>query len=333
MQEREQHSKYSDLISSYLSGNASDREVRELEAWVLAAPENKQQFIASKKTWMLSGMKQNEQPVNVEQFWKETSEKLFKEAQVVDIRLKRSRRSWLAIAATVAVLIVAGVWMFRNGGETSPMIVRSDNQTKSVDLPDGSVITLNQSSSLSYVISKNETKRKVSLEGDAFFEVARDEVHPFIIDAQGVEIEVLGTSFYVDARDGQAEIQVIVNSGSVAVRSGNKEVILAVNEKAVFNKKTGELIKGGNDDPNFMSITSNALVFNQTKLEEVVFALNRQFKAEISFGNDLLKNCELTATYKDKSLEAILKIIEGTLTGIEVKQTGQKVVLKGTSCD
>ena len=93
MQEQEQHSKYSDLISSYLSGNASDMEVRELEAWVLAAPENKQQFIANKKTWMLSGMKQNKQPVNVEQFWKETSRKLFKEAQVVGISQKRSRRS------------------------------------------------------------------------------------------------------------------------------------------------------------------------------------------------------------------------------------------------
>jgi transmembrane sensor len=333
MQEQNLHSKYPDLISSYLSGNASDAEVKELENWVLASPENRQQFIASKKAWMLSGMKQNNHPVDVNKIWSETSETLFKEAKVVDLRQKRSRRNWLMIAASVAILIVAGVWMSRNGAEISQMYVSTDNETRSVDLPDGSVVTLNQSASLNFVISKEEEKRKLSLKGDAFFEVARDEKRPFVIDAEGLEIEVLGTSFYVDARDQQDEIQVIVKSGSVSVQKGNENVVLTAGQKAVFNKTTNALIKQENEDSNFASIISNTLVFNQTKLEEVVFALNRQFKADVSIGNELIKNCELTATYKDKSLDAILKIIEGTLSGVRVDQSGEKIVLTGISCD
>ena len=333
MQNQNLHNDYSDLIFSYLSGNASDAEVAELESWVLAAPENKEKFMAYKKAWMLSGMQQKGETINVDQLWKETSAQLFQEGRVVDMGQKRNRRNWLAIAAAIAVLIVAGLWMFKMDGEVSPMIVHANDEVKSVDLPDGSQVTLNQSSSLTYALSENGETRNVMLKGDAFFEVARDERHSFVIKAQDVEVEVLGTSFYVDNRDKQDEIQVIVKSGSVAVRAGNSDVILKADEKAVFKKATGDLIKEQNQDPNFTSITSDTLVFNQTRLAEVVFTLNRHFNANISIGNDLLKDCELTATFRDKSLDAILIIIEGTLTGLKIEQSGSMILLNGTDCD
>ncbi len=332
MQNQDSHKDYFDLISRYLSGNASDAEVKDLEAWVVAAPENKAQFIANKKAWMLSGLQKSGQQVAVDKIWEKTSEQLFGEAKVVKMKPKPNRRIWLSIAATIALLIVASVWLFQTWGP-SDLLVETNDQIKSIDLPDGSEVTLNQFASLRFVPVNKEGQRKVELKGDAFFEVARDEQHPFVIQTEQIEIEVLGTSFYVDARTSQSEVQVIVKSGSVAVRSGDSETVLTANEKAVFQKKNNALIKLENKDPNYLSLTNNRLVFEGASLEEVVFALNRQYHTDITIANEAIKRCKLTATYDHKSLEAILAILEGTFSGIDVKHSGEKVTLVGTSCD
>ncbi len=333
MQDQNLHSEHLDLIYKYLSGNATDIEVKNLESWVLADPSNKAYFIANKKAWMLSGMKNDKSAINVDQIWKETSKKLFNEGKVVALKQKQNRRLWFASAAAIALLILSGLWLFNEVLGNAPLIVKANDKIKSVELPDGSLVTLNQSSTLTYRKSKEGTQRKVSLEGAAFFDVARDESKPFIIAAKGVEVEVLGTSFYIDAREGQNEIQVIVKSGSVAVQSGSSKEILKAGEKAVWYKSTGILEKETNKDQNFTSITTNTLVFNQTKLEEVVFALNRQFNANISIQNEALKDCTLIATYTNKSLEAILKILEKSLRGIKVSKTNNKFIITGTTCE
>ena len=61
--------------------------------------------------------------------------------------------------------------------------------------------------------------------------------------------------------------------------------------------------------------------------------MNRQFQTNISIGNEVLKDCELNATYKNKSLEAIITIIEETFGGIEVKRNGEQIELVGTACE
>ena len=332
MQDQDPNINYSELISRYLSGNASDAEVQQLEAWVLESSENKEAFITFKKAWMLSGMRQTNEEIDVDKQWETTAAQLFEKTKVVKMKPQTNRRRWLGIAAAIALLVIASIWIFQDD-KGATLMVEAKDEIRSVDLPDGSQVTLNQSSSLRYLADEKEAKRKVELKGDAFFEVERDETKPFVINTAGIEVEVLGTSFYVDARDNQAEIQVIVKSGSVAVRSGATETILTADEKAVFQKATGQLTKQQNKDPNYLSLTTNTLVFEQTRLEEVVFALNRQFQSNITIGNEGLKDCELDATYKDKSLEAILNILDGTFAGIEVKRNGEQIELVGTVCE
>ncbi len=332
MLNREENNGFLELIPRYLSGNASDKEVQELEAWVLADPENKKQFIAFKKAWILSGMKEDKQSVNVEQMWKETSKGLFEEAKLHELKPNKGRRKWLAIAASMAVIILALSLIFGGLKDDGAMAYEAKEQIENLDLPDGSKVTLNQNSSLQYEFTE-DNRRAVVLEGDAFFDVKREESKPFEIKADEVSIKVLGTSFYVDGRTDEDEIQVIVKSGSVAVRAGKTEIVLKANEKAIFNKASNALAKVENDDPNFTALTTNKLVFDNTKLSDVVFALNRQFNSNISIQDDLLKNCPLTAVYENKSLTAILKVLEGSLSGIKAQQLGERIVLTGTNCN
>ncbi len=333
MDTQDPRNNFPELIYKYLSGNASDAEVQTLEAWVLADSKNKEEFVAFKKAWMLGGMKQSESTVNVDKLWEQTAGQVFKEAKNVKLEPKQNRRIWLRIAAAIAFLLVASIWIFQNFGDSSSMLVQAIDQVEEFDLPDGSKITLNQSSSLSFNAEGEDGKRKVDLKGDAFFDVKRDEIHPFVIQTEGVEIEVLGTSFYVDGRADEETVEVIVQSGLVAVRNGSMETILKPNEKAVFQKQSKQLTKVQNEDPNYRSIQTNKLTFENTKLDKVVFALNRHFYKNISFENPALKECEINAVFENQSLDAILKIIEETIRGVKVRRLGDSIVLSGLGCD
>lgn len=327
MEKQDQHDYFSDLMSRYLSGNTDAAEQAELEQWVLADPANKKQFIAFKKAWMLSGM-QNQQEANVDAMWNSTARQLFPEANVRQLPARQSRSRWLKIAAAVVVLIVSTALIYRHFQSPPPFFAETTNVTMPYDLSDGTRVTLNKSSSLRFLAENEEGEREVQLTGDAFFDVARDESAPFVIETQNVEVEVLGTSFYVDSRVSQSAIQVIVESGQVAVRAGDQEVILNRDEQAVYDKNTNHLIKQTNEDEHYLALKSGELVFEATPMETAVFALSRYFNTNIVIGEEALKACPLTSTFKNKSLSAVLRILESSF-GIQSAQQGDDIVLTG----
>ena len=325
---------YSELISKYLSGNTSTAEVQELEAWVLADPEHKKQFIAFKKAWTLSGIDENKTTIDVDKLWKETAAQLFVEEKPAAkvVAMKPRNRPWLAIAASVAILLALGIWfLLPNPASEQSFLASTTTESKSVQLPDGSTVILNQASSIRYVLNKETQIREVELKGDAFFEVARDESRPFIISTGPVEVQVLGTAFYVDAREQEAEIQVIVESGTVEVRADTQKDTLKANDKAIFDKATAALKEVKNEDSNFNALKTKTLVFNNNTLEEVMFVFNRQYKVNIINNIKDSSACLLNGTFKDKSLEDMLEILKETFR-IEYSIDGDSVALSGSSC-
>mgnify|MGYP000412060034 CR=1 FL=1 len=327
MQDQNQYEYYSSLMSKYLSGNTSAAETAELEQWVLASPDNKKQFIDFKKAWMLSGM-QAAEAVDVEAQWKQTADQLFTGAKVVQLDHQKSRRRWLQIAAAVVVLAVSAVLLYQQFRQPEPYFAQAINSRLPVDLSDGSRVTLNQASSIQFLAESENGERKVTLQGAAFFDVARDEDLPFVIHTPEVEVEVLGTSFYVDGRSGQEEVQVMVESGRVAVRAGGQEVILNANEQAVFDKSANVLRKQANQDEQYLAVKSGELVFKDTPMETAVFSLNRQYNANLVIESEALKSCPITSTFKNKSLPAILAILEVSF-GIQSTEDGERIVLTG----
>ena len=334
MQEDKSHIDYFQLIPKYLSGNASNPEVKLLEEWVLSSPENKSNFNAFKQAWILSGLEKTDQSVDVEQEWRVTADQLFAEGQVVALPVKAKGRSvfFFRIAAAAAVLLLISFGLFQVLNKEAYIEIVAQNEVEEGQLPDGTQISLNQYASIKYALGEKEEYRRLELKGDAFFEVERDTVRPFVITTPEVEIEVLGTAFYVDARTDQAFTQVIVKSGSVSMTTARDQIILTANETGIYDKNTGDLIQQPNEDVNYMAWKTDSLVFDSTPLEAVVFALNRKFHAKVSIGNPVLNTCEITATYQDKSLEAIIKIIEKTLN-IETEIKGEEIIFIGQSCE
>jgi transmembrane sensor len=325
------HIDYFQLISRYLSGNSSDSEVQLLEEWVLSSTENRAQFSAFRNAWILSGIEGNYQNIDVEEEWQATAGQLFSEGKIVPMQARPRRRVafFLKIAAAAALLVAASLWLFLSLNKPNLLEVVAQNEVKENLLPDGTQISLNKFSSVKY--GTGEKYRRVELAGDAFFEVKRDTAHPFVITAQAIEIEVLGTAFYVDAREGQNQIQVIVQSGSVAISAGAEKVTLTAGETGIFDKKTGKLHEKQNENVNYLAWKTGVLQFENVDLESVVFDLNRKFHSQVSIASPTLKDCEITATFEHKSLDAIVKIIEKTL-GISAGKNGGEIVFSGQSC-
>jgi len=142
------------------------------------------------------------------------SDSLHKESASSSAKVIKLRPyQWMMRIASALVVILAATFAFQNmnGGDS----YNSGNQLQFVQLSDGSSIWLDKNSTLSVDKSFGESIRKVTLEGKAFFDIARDEAKPFIIDANEVDVQVLGTSFTIDAND---------DTPSVAVKSGRVEV-------------------------------------------------------------------------------------------------------------
>lgn len=330
------HIDFQDLIIKYLSGNADNNDIELLEKWVHESEDNKKLFKSLKKAWILSGIQQNIASTDINKEWNNISDKLFNE-QNKKVRTI-SKKSYPAIgmlwkyAAAIIIILTASVLIYQNFYSKNYTKAIAKNEVLDNRLPDGSTISLNRNSVIKYVPDSNNKTRQVKLEGDAFFKVKRDTLKPFIVSAQKVKIEVLGTSFYVDARKNLSNVYVYVKSGKVSVSADNKKVILNKSEYAIYNKKDKILIKKQNKNENYLAWKTGIFVFEKARLNEVVFELNRKFKTQILFANPSLKNCEITATFSNKSIDSILKIIEQTLH-INFSKEGDKIILSGNRCD
>ena len=328
MPNQELQPQYLELITRYLSGDANQREVDELEQWVSASLENRAAYKEIKKTWTLSGMAKADATIDVEGAWQKTSAALFDKTKVASLTPTHTLRRWLSIAASLLLLAVASFAVYQQVKGPRQLQAATTSNKESIELSDGSRVVLNRASQLSFNTNEDTHVREVDLSGDAFFDVARDENRPFVIQAGGIEVEVLGTSFYVDARKNQDEIQVVVESGQVAVRINGSEEILSANETAIYQRDARRLMKQANTDANFMSVKTNKLLFENSLIPEVVFAINRHFNANILIKNKSLENCRLTSTFDNKSLPATLAIIESSL-GITIRETKNQILFEG----
>lgn len=324
-----------ELILRYLSGETSESEFRELEAWVLADPDNKAFFTEMKKVWMLSGMGEKSD-VDVENEWRKLEGKTgfihpsagqAGSSQRGSVVRMRPGRMFLRIAAAVIVLVMAGTVVYQLMLQDE-MEYLAGNTVENIRLADGSTVILNRESALTWG-TKAKDQRNVSLKGDAYFEVTRDEAKPFVITAGDVEVEVLGTAFYVDAREEHPFIDITVESGRVAVRSVGTEIVLNAGEKAAFHKQAKTLQQRENTDPNFNSLKSGTLAFENSRLDKVADALNRHYHAQIVVEPSVQETCELTATFQDKSLDAIMQIMSSTID-IDIVRQNQQIILRGS---
>jgi len=325
------------LIGKYLAKEASADEIRSLEKWVEESEENKRLFNQHKQSWILSGINKENKKIDVDAEWDNLNSKLFgpKIESVPPLKIRKSQPGFpvlFRIAAAVVVLFGLSFLLYTFFLKPGSVELVASNEIKTETLTDGSIITLNRNSTVIYPDKFNKDIREVELAGDAYFEVEHNKNQPFVIKSQNIEIEVLGTSFYVNAHEKNPTVEVVVNSGGVALRSDTEtQVVLKAGERGVFDKKTGQLIKEKNDDINFNSWKTRKLVFDDTELLEVVEKLNKVYNSNIEIINPGINECRITVTFDSMSLEAVLNILGETLD-IFIEKSKDGYSISGEGC-
>lgn len=251
------------------------------------------------------------------------SRRLFQKikAKTAERRPVRKRHKWLVplrVAAAIALIAaVAGILSIREEApEKIHFITKATEpgQRASYLLPDGSRVTLNTGSSITFPGRFNEGVRSVKLAGEAFFEVTRDTEHPFIIQSSGIKTSVLGTSFNIRAYQGQ-NIEVTVATGKVQVESlfksasgDDQVVVLTPNKQAVYDPAHNSLTQSSVDINKFMAWNAKELILQNTSLVDAIFMLEKRFDQKIILKNREMGDCIIRkARYEKESLETILK--------------------------
>ena len=172
---------------------------------------------------------------------------------------------------------------------------------------------LNSGSSLRYASDYNVKNRGIELNGEAYFEVARNEEIPFIVSARQMKVEVLGTKFNVRAYSSEPEIVATLVEGSVKAIADGKEMIIKPAEEVRYDRRNGEMRKL--EAPNRSHLIpwrDNELFFNNNSLKEISVILERMYNVNIIFEDDSITEYTYTGLVRNSSLSNVLDLITAT---------------------
>lgn len=317
-----------DLLVKYLLRETTPGESRQVEAWIAARPDNQRYFEHFKLIWDSSRELAAQSTVNEGDAWHRFQQRV-KQGNPSQGRLRSMNRrlsAWQVAAMLVATTgIIAMIYFFAgNAGTDTPVMLAATNTSQVNTLPDGSVITLNKHSSLSYAGAYNKEKRTVELQGEAFFKVSPDKHKPFVVHVNGITVTVTGTSFNIKASGNTTEV--IVETGSVQVSNSRQTIALAPKEKVVAVHPDSVLAKENVTDQLYSYYRDKVFVCDNTPLWKLVQVLNEAYDAHIVIESKEKRQLPLTATY-DGSLDSILDIVAQTLD-LTVTRDNSRIVLK-----
>jgi transmembrane sensor len=296
------------IIASYLSGNATEVEKSEVQAWLEKSDENKGILRGAEKLWKMTESAAFTN-INVDTAWENVNSKshIISESRTRYLFSKTYKYA-LRVAA---VLIIGILTWYMISNVNYDKTAKSGSAITELALNDGSQVTMNKDSKLKFPkVFKGET-REVYLEGEAFFSIVKNLHKPFIIKTAYTQIEVLGTSFNVSTNQN-GDVEVTVNSGIVSFESkkNNQHVILKKDDKGTFLKSSGVIEKNINNNPNYISWKTRKFIFHETRLKDIFSEVERVYSVNIVVKDSAIYNCRMTATFDKLPIDEIINSID-----------------------
>lgn len=318
------------LMEKYLRGECNAEEERLLDDW------------AARQLLQHPAPSQEEVPqLAKKQVWKRIQQKTNPQSPI----LQWLSWSKLGIAATIILAISAALWWQKSRLNSNQAFLQhrqgvhmsnTTNTPQDITLNDGSVVTLQPQSSITFPEKFGDHDRKVYLCGEAFFKVARMEKKPFYVFAGNLVTKVLGTSFRVKSYEQDTKAEVIVLSGKVKVyEQGRREAaeVLIPNQKIIYNKTTQQLDATVADQPVVLHPNSSPsnFLFSETPLLEVLEKMEKIYGLEISADINLT-NCTFSGDLNDLDLYLQLDLICKSINA-QVEKRETSLLLRGAGCN
>ncbi|HEX6169783.1 MAG TPA: FecR domain-containing protein [Chitinophagaceae bacterium] len=312
----------------HLLGEASPEENQAVKEWMNENASNRDYYDQLKKIWDNSRKLAADSTLDVNKAWQRFQKRVTDQKEIPQI-ISRSRFSWMKVAASailVAGLGIAVYFLINKNNEPTEMVAQTGQNVLVDTLPDGSVITLNKRSTITYPSKFKGDTRAIALKGEAFFNVAPDKKKPFVISVNDVQVTVVGTSFNIKSENGNTEV--VVETGIVRVSRSGKTVELSAGEKINMHANDSNAIKEPVTDKLYNYYRSKVFVCDDTPLWKLVQVLNEAYDANIIIGRKELNDKKLNTTFNNESLEQVLEIIHLTFDITVIKKEDGQIILQ-----
>ena len=327
-----------ELLPGYFSGELGEESRVMVEEWKNASNENKREFLDFKRVWeageKLALMKQ----FNADKALQKVHDQVFRVKRIAIGNVIKK----VAAVLVIPLLVYSGYVtlqfekqknLFTSEAPSWTEVSTTTGMQSKLTLPDGSEVWLNSATNLKYP-SKFGKYREVEICGEAFFEVQKDDEHPFIVKTGKINIEVTGTSFNVLNYPEEIQTEVVLKSGEVKLFSGdvsdkNEISVLKPGQKATYIKNQGKVFINNTYVEKHTAWMEGKLMFVDDPMEEVVRKLNRWFNVEIVLQDTDLHEYVYKATFEDETLDQILELLKLSAP-IEYTSNPRKLMPDGT---
>ena len=320
------------LFEGYLRGNLSNEREAELANWIKLSDNNYQIF----KNYI--GENQLAQPHSIEtiQSWQKLRSKI-----IYHSSLSKSRRIinpfLLKIAAIVIIALLSGFFanQYFNEKQFSNVlneVIIPNGKNAQIILSDGTKVDLNAGTHFKYPAVFSKKNRKVIMNGEAFFNVAKDKSHPFIIETPRFNVKVTGTAFNLNTYSEDEINSLTLHTGEVTILNNGHEFKVHPGEKYAMNTRTGKS-RIEKADLNESGLWANGVVvIENANLEEICKILERRFDVQIRISNEKYKRITYKGEFKqNETLEDALNMIIETSPlkfSYELNKTKKEVTIK-----
>ncbi|MAU15175.1 MAG: iron dicitrate transport regulator FecR [Muricauda sp.] len=229
------------------------------------------------------------------------------------------------LTVTAAVLVGLGVFLIIRDEEPdyTNHIIAMDGERKQVALPDGSLVKVNSSSELKFPEVFADDRRKVWIKGEVYFDITKDVERPFVVGADGLEVQVLGTKFNVNTKGPTKTVSLERGKVQVVLEDSGDKIQLRPNEELSWNVETGEVIKRNFDVSRTMAWKDDILLLHDLTLEEALSPINEFYGADFIVSDSVVANKRISAAFENQDLDQFIQTLE-FIADVKISKTGPK---------
>ena len=316
------------LFTKKLLGTIDPSEEQELLKQMMNNPRLSEEYDIVQKIWQEAEHAKVFENVNVQSDWKMVSQRVHKfpgNYRKIPMGMYFMRIAALVILTTGLTIGFYRLFLLNKNTGNSFTAYRADLGKKEVLLPDGSAVTLNTGSDLTFREEFGTNSREVILNGEAFFNVKPNKQLPFRVYSGESVVEVTGTSFSVYQVDGEVHVAVI--TGTVVLSSTlrtEQKISISANQSGYFSEQKEIKVEEGLS-ANLLSWKTGILVFERTPIDSALFDIAHHFRRDLSLEINLSER--ITAEFQDQPLHEILDEI-ALVAGLRFDTTGTALIVR-----
>ena len=288
-----------ELLPRYCEGVATEEERLQVEMWMSESDENRRMAKQIHALYLATDTVHIMTKVDTEKALTKVKSRMTGNRQRKTTWWEWAQRAAAVLFIPLLVTLMVQHW----GGSEQELAQMMEVKTNpgmmtSLTLPDGTLVFLNSESTLSYPSRFDSDTRNVTLQGEAYFQVASDKSSPFIIEMGKVQVQVLGTSFNLRAYQDEEMIQTTLVEGRVCMFTDKKRILLYPNEQGAIELKTGNLVKKQVDVQAYIGWKNGRFIFERQTLEDIMRTLSRWYDVQVVFQSEKARHIEFTGNLR-----------------------------------